>query len=76
MPDPVHPTWTTVVNHGAEVLPGMQWNFDEHTNQLIPFYAKGDDARWFMKAADLSDPVRGPYIDNTDIARGILELLR
>jgi alkaline phosphatase len=76
MPDPANPTWTPVVNNGAGVLPGMQWNFGEHTNQLIPFYAKGDGARLFKQAADLRDPVRGPYIDNTDIAQVIMGLLR
>jgi alkaline phosphatase len=76
MPDPANPTWTPVVNNGAGVVPGLQWNFGEHTNQLIPFYAKGDDARWFKQAADLRDPVRGPYIDNTDIAQVIFQVLR
>lgn len=70
------PVWVPVVNWGAGQLPGMQWNFGEHTNQLIPFFAKGDDGRWFNKSADLTDPVRGPYIDNTDIAKVIIELLR
>jgi len=54
----------------------LRWNFIEHTHQLIPFYAKGDDARWFKKAADLIDPIRGPYIDNTDIAQVIFQVLR
>jgi alkaline phosphatase len=76
MPDPANPTWTPVVNNGAGVVPGMQWNAGEHTNQLIPFYAKGDSARLFKQAADLSDPVHGPYIDNTDIAQVIFQLLR
>jgi alkaline phosphatase len=76
MPDPDNPTWTPVVNNGAGVVPGMQWNFGEHTNQLVPFYAKGDSARLFKQAADLIDPVRGSYIDNTDIAQIIFEMLR
>ena len=74
--DTISPVWVPVVNGGAGQLPGMQWNFGEHTNQLIPFFAKGDDGRWFNKSADLTDPVRGPYIDNTDIAKVIIELLR
>jgi alkaline phosphatase len=76
MPDPANPAWTPVVNYGAGNVPGMQWNFGEHTNQLIPFYAKGDDARWFKKAASLRDPIHGVYIDNTDIARIIFQVLQ
>jgi alkaline phosphatase len=74
--DPMNPAWVPVVNNGSGVLPGMQWNFGDHTNQLIPFYAKGDDGRWFNKLADLRDPVRGPYIDNTEIAQVIFQVLR
>jgi alkaline phosphatase len=71
-----NPVWVPVVNNGAGVVPGMQWNFGEHTNQLVPFYAKGDDGRWFKKAATFIDPVRGRYIDNTDIAGVIFQLLQ
>jgi alkaline phosphatase len=75
-PDPANPTWMPVVNNGAGVLPGMQWNFGEHTNQLIPFFAKGDDGRWFGIYARQLDPVRGRYFDNTDIAKVIFQLLQ
>jgi len=74
--DPANPAWSAVVNNGAGELPGMTWNFADHTNQLIPFFAKGDDGRWFTKAADHSDPVWGAYIDNTDIGKVILQLLQ
>jgi alkaline phosphatase len=74
--DPANPAWSPVVNNGAGKLPGMQWNFNEHTNQLVPFFAKGDDGRWFKKAADQSDPVWGAYIDNTEIAQVIFQLLQ
>jgi alkaline phosphatase len=67
--------WNAVVNNGAGVLPGMQFNSGDHTNTLIPFYAKGDDARWFTKAVVGEDPVYGRYIDNTDIAKVIFQLL-
>jgi alkaline phosphatase len=74
--DPANPAWSAVVNNGAGQLPGMQWNFGEHTNQLIPFFAKGDDGRWFKKAADQSDPVWGAYLDNTEIAQVIFQVLQ
>jgi alkaline phosphatase len=74
--DSTNPTWTAVVNNGAGELPGMTWNFGDHTNQLIPFFAKGDDGRWFTKAADHSDPGWGAYIDNTDIGKVVMQLLQ
>lgn len=74
--DLANPINVPVVNNGAGVLPGMQWNFGDHTNQLVPFYAKGSGATSFKLAADAIDPVRGAYLDNTDIARIIFELLR
>jgi alkaline phosphatase len=67
--------WNPIVNNGVGVLPGMQFNSSDHTNSLIPFYAKGDDARWFNKAATRMDPVYGTYIDNTDIAKVIFRVL-
>ncbi len=61
------PMWMSIVNNGAGVLPGMEWNSGNHTNSIIPLYAKGDAARLLKSYADESDPVRGSYIDNTEI---------
>ena len=69
------PVWTPLVNNGKANLPGMQWNSGEHTNSLIPLYAKGDAARFFKVYADESDPVRGEYIDNTEIAKLIFQVI-
>jgi alkaline phosphatase len=62
------PMWTAVVNNGSGVLPGMEWNSGNHTNSIVPLYAKGDAARLLKAYANESDPVRGSYIDNTEIA--------
>jgi alkaline phosphatase len=56
-----------VVNLGAGVMPVMAWNSGDHTNQLIPLFAKGKGAELFKKAADQWDPVRGQYLDNTEL---------
>ena len=63
------PTWQPIVNNGAGNLPGMQWNSPEHTNSLMVLSAKGDAARMFGRYADQSDPVRGRYLDNTELAK-------
>ena len=65
------PDWMPIVNNGAGVLPGMEWHSGSHTNSLIPFYAKGDAARMFKRYADEYDPVRGMYLDNTEMAQGL-----
>jgi alkaline phosphatase len=69
------PVWNPLENNGAGNLPGMQWNSPEHTNSLIPFFAKGDAARLFKSYADGKDPVRGSYIDNTEIAKVIFNIM-
>jgi alkaline phosphatase len=63
------PTWEPIVNNGAGNLPGMEWHSGSHTNSLIPLYAKGDAARMFRRYADEYDPVRGRYVDNTELAQ-------
>lgn len=68
--------WLPLVNNGAGVQPGMQFNSGDHTNSLIPLFAKGAGARLLRAAAVGRDPVRGAYLDNTDIARVILTNLR
>lgn len=70
------PVWKPLVNNGAGNLPGMQWNSPEHTNSLIPIFAKGDAARLFNCYDNGFDPVRGPFIDNTNIADVIFEVLK
>lgn len=71
-----NPDWKSIVNNGAGNMPGMQWNSGNHTNSIIPFFAKGDAARLFKKYADGIDPVRGRYIDNTEIAKTILQVIK
>jgi len=68
--------WMPVVNNGAGTQPGMQFNSGTHTNSLIPLFAKGAGARLLRASADGVDPVRGDYLDNTDIAKVIIASLR
>ena len=43
------------------------WNIQGHTNSLIPLYAKGIGAEFFDFYLSGSDPVRGQYVNNTDV---------
>jgi len=64
-----------VVNQGVGMMPIMAWNSGDHTNQLIPFFAKGAGAELFKKLANEQDPVRGAYLDNTELVLAIRALL-
>jgi alkaline phosphatase len=68
------PVWNLLVNNGYSNLPGMEWHSGTHTNSLVPFFAKGRGAEQFRKTLDGKDPIRGRYIDNTDIANTIFAL--
>lgn len=60
---------TRPVNNGKGNMPGLKWNTGGHTNELVPLYARGSGAEllpWFIRGAD---PVRGKYVDNTDVFR-------
>ncbi|MFP4467808.1 MAG: alkaline phosphatase [Bacteroidales bacterium] len=67
-PEPVN---DPVVNRGQGNLPEVQWNSGGHTNMLVPFYAKGPGTEMFTYFADEKDPVRGPFLQNTDIPNAI-----
>jgi alkaline phosphatase len=71
-----HPMREAVENKGPGKMPGMEFKSGSHTNSLVPLYARGSGAGQFLKAVRGTDPVRGPYIDNTDIAEVIMRLLR
>ncbi|RPH96502.1 alkaline phosphatase [candidate division KSB1 bacterium] len=67
-------TWWPLIDYGPNHMPGAEFFTASHTNMLIPFYAKGSCAEWFTDRAVRTDPVRGAYIDNTDIGKVIFAL--
>jgi alkaline phosphatase len=66
--------WNDLAGNGIGKLPDMEWHSGAHTNSLVPFFAKGQGAEQFKKTIKGNDSVRGPYIDNTDIAGVILDM--
>jgi alkaline phosphatase len=54
-----------IIDTGEEVY--WAWNSGDHTNSLIPLFAKGKGVEFFGSYKERVDPVRGPYIDNTNI---------
>ena len=64
-----------LVNNGKGNVPGLEWHSDGHTNNLIPLFAKGAGAETLRTLADETDPKRGPYIHNTEIAKALFALM-
>ena len=71
-----NPTWEALQNHGAGKMPDTQWHTHEHTNQLVPLFAKGNGAEELLKHIKGEDPRRGSYVDNTDISKVIRSIWR
>jgi len=77
-------TWfTPVQDRGPGVMPGFRFYSEPggpeadagHSNSLIPLFARGPGAERLANMARGRDPVRGPYLDNTDLAKVLIELL-
>ncbi len=68
--------WKPLVNNGKGKVPIMEWHHDYHTNSLVPLYAKGYGSDRFAALADEKDPVRGLYLDNTEIGLLMIEVLK
>lgn len=68
------PAWSTLDGETGAV-PSGSWNSGGHTNMLVPVYAKGAGAKELDRRARMTDPVRGAYLDNTDLAGLLLENL-
>lgn len=66
------PTWTAITGAKGQV-PAISWHATNHTNQLVPVYAKGAGSAKIQARATGIDPVRGAYVDNTDLANVLLE---
>ena len=52
------------------------WHTPGHSNSLIPLYAKGVGSAAFEARAVGADPVRGRYIDNTDVFHVMRDVFR
>ncbi len=66
--------WTPLTGEQG-ALPNVSWHSGNHTNDLVPVYAKGAGSQVLQARADQWDFVRGAYLDNTDIGETIFDLL-
>jgi alkaline phosphatase len=56
-----------LIDQGNDNLPLMKFHSPDHTNSLIPFFAKGAGSELYHSFADEYDSIRGPYIQNSEI---------
>jgi alkaline phosphatase len=67
-------SWKPLTGSQGEV-PAHVWNSESHTNSLVPLFAQGPGTQELAARADEVDPVRGIYVDNTEVALVILDKL-
>jgi alkaline phosphatase len=67
--DPQRRVAPAPVTRGRGRIPQMHFRTGEHTAQLVPLYARGPGSEWLAEATAGVDPVRGAYLDNTDLGR-------
>ncbi|GAA1816738.1 hypothetical protein GCM10009771_16330 [Nesterenkonia flava] len=67
------PQWTSMSGTAGE-LPTDGWYSGDHTNHLVPLFARGAGAELFYDYIKGTDPVRGAYVDNIDVALMNFEL--
>ncbi|MEE6280759.1 alkaline phosphatase [Georgenia sunbinii] len=66
------PNWTEMTGQPGRT-PTVGWYSGGHTNQVVPVWSKGAGTDALFARANGTDPVRGDYIDNTDLANVLLE---
>lgn len=74
-PDANHTPFQPLQDNGPGKLPGYRWLYDEHSCGLVPLWARGVGAGMLRVHADRTDPVRGPYLDQTDIFQVIRQVI-
>lgn len=60
-----------LAGRGKGELPTMTFYSGDHSSSLIPFFAKGTGSELFRSFADENDGVRGPFIQNAEVAQGV-----
>ncbi len=56
-------------DHGKGALPGMTFYSGNHTGSLVPLFAKGAASELIPLFADEYDSIRGPFLQNTEVAQ-------
>ncbi|WNB85122.1 alkaline phosphatase [Cellulomonas sp. ATA003] len=65
------PSFTALYGQAGQT-PTVEWYSGSHTNQVVPVFAQGHGVDALFSRVRGTDPVRGDYIDNTDLANVLL----
>lgn len=68
-PDSDKTPFQPLVDNGPGAMPGLMYHSKKHTNSLVPVFARGVGAELLDTLIVGTDPVRGPYVDVTGIAK-------
>jgi alkaline phosphatase len=62
---------------GFLVPDGDGWRFrtGDHTNALVPLFARGPGSAALIARADQLDPQRGPYLENSELGQFLRDLI-
>lgn len=63
-----------LVAQGADRLPLIAWNSGDHTCSLVPFFTQGQGSALLRARLIRTDPVHGPFLDNTDLGEVLVGL--
>lgn len=66
------PAWGTIEGEQG-AMPDASWQSTQHTNSLVPVYAKGPGATRLEYHATGVDPVRGAYLEIIDIPEAVFD---
>lgn len=64
-----------IADRGRGAVPGLRYHSKGHSNSLVPLHAKGAGSERLASKVVGKDPVRGPYVDNTDVAEVLAEAI-
>ncbi|WNL37752.1 alkaline phosphatase [Halomonas sp. PAMB 3232] len=82
-PDSDQNAYSPIVSQGAGALPLVRWHSDNHTRELVPLYAQGAGAEYFLDVAQRDeglstygvDENAQQWVDNTDVFRAAMNAL-
>ncbi|MCH5375225.1 MAG: alkaline phosphatase, partial [Planctomycetes bacterium] len=66
-PNSVDKPFSPIVDRGKGSMPSLRFLSKNHSSSLVPVYARGDGSQSLADLADKTDPVRGCYVDDTEI---------
>ncbi len=74
--EPIEKVWKPIENNGKGKIPVMEWYSGSHTNSLVPIFAQGTGWELLKREADEDDLRFGKYLDNAELGKVLLYLLK